>query len=257
MPWIHCLIKGTFLTKAFEKRMGSFPRHARELIKNRRVNDAPKTNDREDLLSQILETQKKHPETVTELVLHGYATTPLLVGSETVTIGLTSIIYFVGKNPDVAAKLYNELQASGLSMPPPWVAIHKMPYLDAVVRESFRCHPIGAMLSRREISPGRVLTVQDGITLPKGTIISVSGWSTHFDKSTYGDDAHDFRPERWLKDPEESEDDYAERLHRMNRADLTWGAGDRSCIGKNIAKCEIYKLIATLYSTFDVSTSNN
>ncbi|EXJ69159.1 uncharacterized protein A1O5_08094 [Cladophialophora psammophila CBS 110553] len=38
----------------------------------------------------------------------------------------------------------------------------------------------------------------------------------------------------------------------MNKTDLTWGAGDRACMGKNIARCEIYKLVATLYSTFDV-----
>lgn len=253
MPWVHNLLKGSPITKVFEQRMGSFPRRARELIENRRANGAAKTNDREDLLSQILDTQKKHPQIVDERVVHGYATTPLLAGADTVTIGLTSIVYFVGKHPEVEAKLREELQSSGLQMPPPWAAVHKMPYLDAVIRESFRCHPIGAMLSRRAVPPGPGLTLEDGHRLPPGTAVAVSGWSTHFDKDAYGDDVHDFKPERWRKGPTESEDDYAERLRKMNKADLTWGAGDRACMGKNIAKCEMYKLMATLYSIFDVS----
>jgi cytochrome P450 len=83
--------------------------------------------------------------------------------------------------------------------------------------------------------------------------VAVSGWATHFDKDVYGADALEFRPERWLKGEGEDEDEYAERLRRMNKADLTWGHGDRACMGKNIARCEMYKLMATLYSTFDVS----
>ncbi|KAI1374304.1 putative cytochrome P450 monooxygenase [Hypoxylon crocopeplum] len=252
MPWVHALLKGSPITSVFEKRMGSFPRRARELIQKRRADGAAKTSDREDLLSQILDTRKKHPEVVDERVVHGYVTTPLLAGADTVTIGLTSIVYFVGKHPEVAAKLRVELESSGLQMPPPWASIQKLPYLDAVIRESFRCHPIGAMLSRRAVPPGRSITLEDGHSIPPGTAVAVSGWATHFDKDAYGDDVYDFRPERWLKGPAESEDGYAERLHRMNKADLTWGAGDRACMGKNIARCEMYKLMATLYSTFDI-----
>jgi cytochrome P450 len=83
--------------------------------------------------------------------------------------------------------------------------------------------------------------------------VAVSGWATHFDKGVYGADALEFRPERWLKGEGEDEDEYAERLRCMNKADLTWGHGDRACMGKNIARCEMYKLMATLYSMFDVS----
>ncbi len=104
------------------------------------------------------------------------------------------------------------------------------------------------------VPPGSGLRPDDGQSVPPGTAVAISGWSTHFDRNVYGNDAHLFRPERWLKDPQESEYDFSERLRRMNKADLTWGAGDRACMGKNIARCEMYKLMATLYSVFDVST---
>lgn len=93
----------------------------------------------------------------------------------------------------------------------------------------------------------------DGRILPVGTAVAVLGWAMHFDKGVYGPDALDFRPERWPKGEGEDDDEYTERLRRMNKADLTWGHGDRACMGKNIARCEMYKLMATLYSMFDVN----
>ncbi|KAK3347596.1 putative cytochrome P450 monooxygenase [Neurospora tetraspora] len=252
MPWVHNLLKETPVTSVFQKRMGSFPARARELIQARKAQKMKTTGDREDLLSQIMETREKHPQVVNDLVMHGYATTPLLAGADTVTIGLTSIIYFVGKHPRVAARLQEELDSCGLEMPPSWAAVQSLSYLDAVIRESFRCHPIGAMLSRRAVPEGPGLTLKNGHTLPPGTAVAVSGWATHFNQDVYGSDAADFRPERWLQGAEESREDYAERIRRMNKADLTWGHGDRACMGKNIARCEMYKLMATLYSTFDI-----
>lgn len=258
MPWVHNLLKNTPVTQVFQKRMGSFPARARELIQNRRAKGAAQINDgREDLLSQILETRDKHPGTVDERVMHGYATTPLLAGADTVTIGLTSVVYFVAKQPSVLAKLRAELDASGLPMPPSWAAVQGLTYLDAVIRESFRCHPIGAMLSRLAVPyDGPGLKLENGARLPPGTAVAISGYTTHFNKDVYGDDVYDFRPERWLQGSEESAADYTDRMRKMNKADLTWGHGDRACMGKNIARCEMYKLIATFYSYFDVSLAS-
>ncbi|KAK2006228.1 putative cytochrome P450 monooxygenase [Colletotrichum eremochloae] len=254
MPWVHGALKGSPITKVFEQRMGSFPKRARELIQARRANGAGETttDGREDLLTQILATREKHPEIVDERVVHGYVTTPLLAGADTVTIGLTSVVYFVSRHPSVAAKLCAELDTSGLAMPPSWAAVQKLTYLDAVIRESFRCHPIGAMLSRRAVPPGAGLVLADGRRLPAGTAVAVSGYATHFNMDVYGDDVDDFRPERWLQGADETDDDFAERVRKMNKADLTWGHGDRACMGKNIARCEMYKLVATLYSLFDI-----
>ncbi|KAK1963582.1 putative cytochrome P450 monooxygenase, partial [Colletotrichum sublineola] len=234
MPWVHGALKGSPITKVFEQRMGSFPKRARELIQARRASGAGETttDGREDLLTQILATREKHPEIVDERVVHGYVTTPLLAGADTVTIGLTSVVYFVSRHPSVAAKLCAELDTSGLA--------------------SFRCHPVGAMLSRRAVPPGAGLVLADGRRLPAGTAVAVSGYATHFNTDVYGDDVDDFRPERWLQGADETDDDFAERVRKMNKADLTWDHGDHACMGKNIARCEMYKLVATLYSLFDI-----
>ncbi|KAI3391938.1 hypothetical protein diail_6608, partial [Diaporthe ilicicola] len=253
MPWVHEFLKGSPITKVFERRMGSFPARARELIQARRSKSVEKTADGQiDLLSQILDTRNNHPEIVDERVVHGYVITPLLAGGDGVTVGLTSVIYYVSKHSHVAIRLREELDNSGLSIPPSWAAVQKLPYLDAVIREAFRCHPIGAMLSRRAVPTGATVVLDHGRRLLPGTAVAVSGYATHFNPDIYGNDVLDFRPERWLQGPSETDDNYAERLRKMNKADLTWGHGDRACVGKHIARCEMYKLIATLYSIFEI-----
>jgi len=42
----------------------------------------------------------------------------------------------------------------------------------------------------------------DGHHFPGGVSIAANGWVLHRDKETFGDDADDFRPERWLEDEE-------------------------------------------------------
>ena len=260
MPWIYHAVKNSPFAnaKVIMNRLGSFPLKASQLIQNRRAKGitTTKTHDREDLLDQLLQTKEKFPEIVDEDVLHGYASTPVFAGGQPVAAITTAVIYFLGKNPSIASKLHAELQSSGFQMPPQWVELQKMPYLEAVVRETMRYCPLAAALSRRAIPPGRDFRLNDGRLVPTGTSVAILGIATHYNKDVYGADADQFRPERWLMKPTESPDEYAERLRWMNKADLTWGAGDRACLGKNIAKCEVYKLVATLYYVFDVSTAS-
>lgn len=257
MPWIYNAVKKAPFTnaKAIVSRLGSFPLKASQLIQSRREKGitTTKTHDREDLLDQLLQTKEKFPETVTEDVLHGYASTPVFAGGQPVAAITTAVIYFLGKNAAVTTKLQAELRDCGYQMPPNWTELQKMPYLEAVVRETMRYCPLAAALSRREVPSGRDFRLTDGRRVPPGTSVAMLGVATHFNKNIYGADSDQFRPERWLQKKTESADEYTERLRWMNKADLTWGAGDRACLGKNIAKCEVYKLIATLYYVFDVS----
>ena len=78
-------------------------------------------------------------------------------------------------------------------------------------------------------------------------------WTLSIDEDVFGKDAMKFNPDRWLRRPNESEDAFQERLRKMKRADLVWGHGPRSCIGKPIAQLEMYKLVPTLFGLFDVS----
>jgi cytochrome P450 len=253
MPWVHALVKRSPIVGLFKKRMAAFQRRARGLI-DQRMAQGSSDPSRHDLLSQFLISQKASPQVVDDLVLNGYTVLPLLAGADTVAIVLGTVVYHLGQHPAVVTKLQEELDAAKLSLPPTFAAVQSLPYLTAVLKEALRIHPIMAFLSRRVVPPGSGLEIPDGRVLPPGTIVGISPWLTHFDEGTFGNDAKEFKPSRWLRFQGEVDSEYNKRLQAMNAADLSWGAGSRSCLGKNIAYAEMYKLVATLYSVFDVST---
>lgn len=65
----------------------------------------------------------------------------------------------------------------------------------------------------------------------------------------FGDDADDFKPERWL-----SED--KEKLAFMERNWMPFGLGSRTCIGRHISFLEMSKLVPKLVRDFDFESDD-
>jgi cytochrome P450 len=72
----------------------------------------------------------------------------------------------------------------------------------ACIKEAMRLHPgVGFPLER--IVPQEGLTVGD-VCIPAGTVVGMNAWVIHHNKTIYGHDADDFRPERWIEaEPEQ------------------------------------------------------
>lgn len=252
MPWLHSVVLNSPIKQFFMRRMAKFQQRTRALIQGRMQEEEQGTGG-QDMLQQLLETQQAHSNVVTDMVLNGYVVLPLVAGADTVAIVMTTAVYHLSQHPDIVTNLRNELRTHGVTLPPKYVDLQSLPYLGAVIREALRIHPISAFLSRRTVTSQSGLALPDGRVLPRGTVVAISPWTVHFDESVFGKDANEFSPGRWLQGEHETDSQYDERTRAMRRADLSWGHGDRSCIGKNIALCELYKLVATLYLLFDVS----
>jgi hypothetical protein len=88
-----------------------------------------------------------------------------------------------------------------------WNQAQNLPYLQACLKEAMRVRPaVGLNITRLVPPEGAEL---DGHFFPGGTAIACNGWVLHRDKEIFGQDADDFRPERWLEDEE--------RAKRMER----------------------------------------
>ncbi len=212
--------------------------------------------DRRDIVSRILQAKKAHPDQVPDAAVVGYIMTILLAGSDTVSITLRSIVYYLSKNPRMQMKLQREIDDSNPKYPISWRQAQNLKYLDAVVKEALRVHPPTSILLERVVSPAG-LQLPNGRFLKPGTIVCMNGWTINQNEEVFGQDANIFNPERWLKADSESEDDFQARTKRMQRADIAFGYGTRSCLGKPIAFLEIYKLVPTLFGLFDVKMSRS
>ncbi|KAK4176240.1 cytochrome P450 [Triangularia setosa] len=207
------------------------------------INEVEKTtthHNTEDFMTRFLKAKHKNPA-IPDWFVTAWATSNVLAGSDTTAIMMRAIIHFLIRHLDSLAKLMEELSQAHcegrLSDIVTWNESRSLPYLDACIKEAGRLHPVIGLPLERVVPKGGVELC--GQHFEEGTIVGMNPWVVHRDKEVFGDDADEFVPERWLVD--------RERRVKMERCLLTFGAGRRTCLGKNISYLEIYKLIPTLF----------
>ena len=84
-----------------------------------------------------------------------------------------------------------------------------------------------------------------GEHIPGGVIVGCNAWVLHRRPEIFGEDVNVFRPERWIEAD-------SSKLKEMKATMFQFGAGARTCIGKNISLLEIYKLVPTFLRNFEV-----
>ncbi|KAH7135612.1 pisatin demethylase [Dendryphion nanum] len=204
-----------------------------------------------DLLTKFAQAAHDHPEFMTDTQVLASCTSMVFAGSETTAISLSSVFYFLLKHPHVYTKLMRELDAAVLdgtieSRPNKtisWSESQKLPYLDAVIQESFRLHPAAGLILERIVPPQGMDIL--GTFVPGGTIVGCNAWVLHRRPEVFGLDVDVFRPERWI---EASPD----KLKEMKATMFQFGAGARTCIGKNVSLLEVYKLVPSFLRRFEI-----
>ncbi|KAL1862926.1 hypothetical protein Daus18300_008256 [Diaporthe australafricana] len=193
-------------------------------------------------LSEALQHSEKNPEGLTQSeIVMGGCTGNIFAGSDTTSISLNATFYNIIQE---SQELDDAHARGALSDPPSFAETQALPYLQAVMKEALRMHPaVGLCLWRIVPAGGATLC---GTYFPAGTNVGVNCWVAHRNKEVWGEDAEEFRPERWLESSEE-------KLKAMNAMYMPFGLGSRTCIGKNISLLEISKVIPHLVRKFDTT----
>ena len=164
-------------------------------------------------------------------------------GIETSSITLDWAMAELLANPHVLAKLQAELdQVVGLDR---WVDhsdIPHLPYLQAVVKETFRKHPPVPVLTPRMSSQA---THVGGYMIPKGTRLFVNVWAIGHDPEVWKD-PEVFLPERFLEQVANTVD---VKGHHFEL--LPFGSGRRMCPSVNLAVPLVEVTMANLVHAFD------
>jgi cytochrome P450 len=204
-----------------------------------------------DLLSKFTQAQFEHPETMTDDLVLTTCLSMVLAGSETTAISLSAVFYYLLKNPGCYETLMREIDGAvkdgtiedNEENLVSWTASQKLPYLDAVIQEAFRLHPAAGLILERVVPPQGIDIL--GEHVPGGTIVGCNAWVLHRRPEIFGEDVEVFRPERWLEAS-------PAKLKEMKATMFQFGAGARTCIGKNISLLEIYKLVPSFMRRFEV-----
>ncbi|KIW89553.1 uncharacterized protein Z519_09709 [Cladophialophora bantiana CBS 173.52] len=210
------------------------------------LQDPNKGPPRRDLLQQMFSIQQNKGADVDfykkDMAKESYSV--ISAGSDTTAIAMRATLYFLMTNPPIYAQLMSEIDqatANGTipaTGPVAYFQATKLPLLCASIKEAMRLHPSVALMLPHDVPP-QGLVIGD-TSIPGGTRIRMNAAVVQYDRSVFGEDANTSRPTRWLLGSTAS----------MDRCMLRFGAGTRTCLGKNISLSELHKLVPALLRDF-------
>ncbi|WOH03416.1 hypothetical protein DCAR_0622813 [Daucus carota subsp. sativus] len=123
--------------------------------------------------------------------------------------------------------------------------LSRLPYLDMVIKESFRLHPTVPLLIPRQSMDDIVI---DGYDIPKKSRIFINSWAIGRDPAVWSDNVLEFVPER-----------FADKKIDLKGHDyelLPFGSGRRVCPGMNLGLVKVRQIVAQLVHSFDFELPN-
>ncbi|KAI1434007.1 cytochrome P450 52E2 [Xylaria sp. CBS 124048] len=170
-------------------------------------------------------------------------------GRDTTTSILSYLFLELSIRPDIVSAIRQEIiDAVGedINATPTWEQLRNMKYLNYVIKEAARLNPPVAT-NQREAVRDTVLPRGGGrdgrqpVLVRKGMSVRYSPWTMHRRKDLFGEDAEEFRPERW------------EGL-RVTHEYLPFNAGPRICIGQQFALTQMALITFRLLQAFKAIT---
>ncbi|KAJ7527342.1 hypothetical protein O6H91_16G049500 [Diphasiastrum complanatum] len=166
----------------------------------------------------------------------------LIAGSETTAITIEWALAELLRAPDLLKQAQAELDSViSQDRPVQEADLEQLPYLQAIVKETFRLHPAVPLgLPREFIEPCQLA----GYKFPAKTRLILNLWAIHRDPNAY-DRPHEFDPNRFLQHPE------INVLNYCHYQLMPFGAGRRICPGLTLAVLIVTSTLAHLLHSFD------
>lgn len=249
VPWLGWLDAHGYVGR-MKRLAGKFDRFIEHVLREhgerrRREGAAFVPEDMVDLLLQLADDGDGGPGGLLEVPLDrdGVKVSVLELvtgGTDTSSVTVEWAMSEVLREPRVLCKVTEELdRVVGRDRLVGEGDIPGLPYLDAVVKESMRLHPVVPLLIPRV---AREHTTVAGYDVPAGTRVLVNVWAIGRDPNVWGPDAGEFRPERFLDGSKRSKVD----VRGQDLELLPFGAGRRMCPAHGLGLRMVQLVLANL-----------
>ncbi|GJE93426.1 cytochrome P450 [Phanerochaete sordida] len=189
--------------------------------------------------AMLLEEANGDPET--EYCIKQSSSGILLGQTDTTTAAMSWFFLAMALYPEVQAKAQAEIDTVIGNDRLPRIEDRKdLPYIQAIMQEVFRWHPIVLVVPHVASEDD----IYRGYVIPAGTTAVANIWAVLHDESVYHD-ADKFIPERF------SEEGAPDSI------DIAFGFGRRVCPGKLVAQAHIFVSITATLATLNIARAQN
>ncbi|KAK0501298.1 cytochrome P450 [Armillaria luteobubalina] len=180
-----------------------------------------------DIMSLLMRARANDTEqrgyAMSDNIMVDQVLTFLGAGHETTASGLTWTLWLLANNKEHQSRLRDEVTpVFQENSRPDYRTLNSLEWLDCVIMESLRVMP--------------------PIPTTKGTLLQICIRQINTWKHVWGEDAEEFRPQRWLNLP---------KAYNPSYSHLSFLSGPHSCIGKTMAIIEMKAVLALLILNFD------
>ncbi|PHU15913.1 hypothetical protein BC332_17118 [Capsicum chinense] len=196
-----------------------------------------------DLLLDIMESETVSEVKISQDHIKALILDFITAATDTTALTLEWAIAELTNNPSILKKAQQEIDNV--------VGKHRivgeldgpnLPYIQAIINETFRLHPPVPLLARKSVEDCNVEDYQ----IPSGSLVFVNMWSIGRNPK-YWENPMEFRPERFLE-PREGGPIFA-KGHCFEL--LPFGTGRRGCPGMPLAMRELHVVLSTVIQCFE------
>jgi cytochrome P450 len=196
-----------------------------------------RASDSDDLFAALCHARTDDGETFTDDDVVNHMIFLMMAAHDTSTIATSSLVYYLGKNPEWQDQVRAESLALGdepLTIP----LLNELPALDLVLKESMRLVAPVPWMVRKTTKDTELL----GHHLPAGVFVTTLAWLNHM-LPEYWPEPHRFDPLRF------SEERREDKSHRF--AYMPFGGGVHKCIGMHFGTYEVKTIAHELVRRFE------
>ena len=219
-----------FLAPSRSRAINDLNKIIQSILDERRASN----HARRDLLDTLLNVRDAESKPMSDAQLRDEVMTLFLAGHETTAIALSWTCFLIAQNPEIEAKLVEELCEVLGDREPTIEDVPRLRYTEMILKESMRLYPAVWGIGRRAIADCEI----GGYRVAAGTNIFVFQFLTQRDPRFFPN-PDTFDPERWREDPV--------RTGKIPRfAYFPFGGGPRVCVGASFAMLEATLLLAMI-----------
>nr|UXM19721.1 flavonoid 3',5'-hydroxylase [Hydrangea macrophylla] len=196
-----------------------------------------------DFLDVLMDSQENGDESLTMTNIKALLLNLFTAGTDTSSSAIEWGLAEMLKNPSILKKAHAEMdRVIGRNRRLEESDIRKLPYLQAICKETFRKHPSTPLnLPRVSSEPCEV----NGYYIPKNTRLTVNIWAIGRDPDVW-ENPLEFIPERFLSEKNAKIDPRGTDFEL-----IPFGAGRRICAGTRMGNLLVEYILGTLVHSFD------